>query len=161
MSDQQQTRHVPDNAGVRVHPPILLIAVLLVGYGLQQAWALELPNGSGGSVAGQALIGVGVAILVTGWVQFYRAKTNVLAHKPSSNLIQSGLYRFSRNPIYVSGLMLQLGIGLLMNNLWIVLLVPVSKLVFDRYVIAREEAYLERAYGEVYLDYTRTVRRWL
>jgi hypothetical protein len=62
MSDQQQTRHVPDNAGVRVHPPILLIAVLLVGYGLQQAWALELPNGSGGSVAGQALIGVGVGL---------------------------------------------------------------------------------------------------
>jgi protein-S-isoprenylcysteine O-methyltransferase Ste14 len=104
---------------------------------------------------------VGVAILVTGWVQFYRAKTNVLAHKPSSNLIQSGLYRFSRNPIYVSGLMLQLGIGLLMNNLWIVLLVPVSKLVFDRYVIAAEEAYLERTFGEVYVDYKLSIRRWL
>ncbi len=44
---------------------------------------------------------------------------------------------------------------------WIVLLVPVSKFVFDRYIIAREEAYLERAFGEVYLDYKRTVRRWL
>ncbi len=104
---------------------------------------------------------MGVAILITGWVQFYRAKTNILHHRPSSHVIQSGLYRFSRNPIYVSGLLLQLGIAPLMNNLWIVLLVPVSKFVFDRYVIAREEAYLERAFGEVYVDYKRAVRRWL
>ena len=61
----------------------------------------------------------------------------------------------------MAGLFLQLGIALLMNNLWIVLLVPVSKFVFDRYIIAREEAYLERAFGEVYLDYKRSVRRWL
>ena len=161
MSDEQHTRHAPDSAGVRVPPPILLLAVVLVGYGLQQAWALELPGGSGWTVAGWGPVGLGVAILVTGWVQFYRAKTNIQPNRPSSNLIRSGLYRISRNPIYVSGLLLQLGIGLLMNSLWIVLLLPVSKLVFDRYVIAREEAYLERAFGEAYLDYARSVRRWL
>ena len=104
---------------------------------------------------------MGVAILVTGWVQFYRAETNVLHHKPSSHLIQRGLYRFSRNPIYVSGLVLQLGIAVLMNSLWIVLLVLVSKRVFDRYVIAGEEAYLERAFGELYMGYKSTVPRWL
>ncbi len=60
MSDKQQTSQVPDNPGVRVPPPILLIVVVLVGYGLQQAWALELPNWSGWSVAARALIGVGV-----------------------------------------------------------------------------------------------------
>ena len=161
MSDEQQTSRAPDHPGVRVPPPVLLIVVILVGYGLQRAWALELPSWSGWSAAGWGLISVGVAILTTGWVQFYRAKTNILHHKPSSNVIQSGLYRFSRNPIYVSGLLLQLGIAPLMNNLWIVLLVLVSKFVFDRYVIAREEAYLERAFGDVYVDYKRTVRRWL
>ncbi len=161
MTDEQQIGQALDNAGVRVPPPILLIVAILAGYGLQQVWALELPNWSGRHVAAWALIGVAVIILIAGWLQFYRAKTNIQPHKPSSNLIQSGLYRFSRNPIYVSGLLLQLGIGLLMNNLWIVLLVPVSKFVFDRYIIAREEAYLERAFGEVYLDYKRTVRRWL
>ena len=161
MRGEQQTSRTPDHPDVRVPPPILLIVVVLVGYGLQRAWALELPIWSGGSGAGWGLIGVGVAILMTGWVQFYRAKTNVLHHKPSSHVIQSGLYQFSRNPIYVSGLLLQLGIALLMNNLWVVLLVPVSKLLFDRFVIAREEAYLERAFGEVYVDYKGTVRRWL
>ena len=49
MSDEQQTRRVPDHPGVRVPPPVLLIVVVLVGHGLQQAWALRLPNGSGWS----------------------------------------------------------------------------------------------------------------
>ncbi len=161
MTDEQQTGQALDNAGVRVPPPILLIVAILAGYFLQQRWALELTNWSGWYVAAWALIGVGVLILVAGWVHFLRAETNIQPHKPSSHLIRSGLYRFSRNPIYVAGLLLQLGVALLMNNLWIVLLVPVSKIVFDRYVIAREESYLERAFGEVYVDYKRTVRRWL
>ena len=161
MTDEQQSDQALDNAGIRVPPPILLIVAILAGYGLQRLWALELTDWSGWYVAAWALIGVGVVILIGCWVQFYRAKTNIQPHKPSSHLIQSGLYRFSRNPIYVAGLFLQLGIALLMNNLWIVLLVPVSKFVFDRYVIAREESYLERAFGEVYLDYKSSVRRWL
>ncbi len=161
MTDELQTSQAPDNPGTRVPPPILLIVVVLAGYCLQQLWALELSNGSGWYLAAWAPIGAGVIILVSGWVQFFRARTNVLHHRPASNLIQSGLYRFSRNPIYVSGLLLQLGIALLMNNLWIVLLITMSKVVFDRYVIAGEEAYLERAFGEAYVDYKRTVRRWL
>ncbi len=161
MTDELQTSQAPDNPGTRVPPPILLIVVVLAGYCLQQLWALELSNWSGWYLAAWAPIGAGVIILVSGWVQFFRARTNVLHHRPASNLIQSGLYRFSRNPIYVSGLLLQLGIALLMNNLWIVLLIPMSKVVFDRYVIAGEEAYLERAFGEAYVDYKRTVRRWL
>ena len=161
MTNEGHTAQALDNPGTRVPPPILLIAVMLVGYGFQQLWALELAERSGRNIAAWALITAGVAILVAGWVQFFQAKTNILHDKPSSHVIQSGLYRVSRNPIYVSGLVLQLGIGLAMNNLWIVLLVPVSKMVFDRYVIAREEAYLERAFGEIYLDYRREVRRWL
>ena len=161
MTDTQQTGQEPDNPGVRLPPPIVLLVLILAGYFLQQLWALELMKWSGWYVAGWAVIGMGAIILVTSWVQFFRAKTNIQPNKPSRNLIQSGLYRFSRNPIYVAGLLLQLGIALLMNNLWMALLVPVTKLLFDRYIIAREETYLERAFGEAYLDYKRTVRRWL
>ena len=161
MTDEQRTDSAPDNARVRVPPPLVLLVLILAGYFLQQLWTLELPNVSGWYVAGWAIVCIGVVILVAGWIHFFQAKTNIQPNKPSSNLIRSGLYRFSRNPIYVSGLLLQLGIALLMNNLWMVLLVPVSKVVFDRYIIAREEAYLERAFGTAYLDYKRTVRRWL
>ena len=161
MTAEQQAGPALDNPGVRVPPPVLLIVVILVGVGLQQIWMLELTTWSGWTFAARASIGLSVTVLVAGWIQFFRAKTNVLHHRPASNLIKSGLYRFSRNPLYLSGLLLQLGIALLMNNLWIALLVPVSKLAFDRYVIAREEAYLEREFGEAYIDYKRSVRRWL
>ena len=161
MTNTQQPNQAPDNPGIKVHPPLILIGIILAGYGFQQLWALEFSNWSGGSVTAPALLGVGGILLVACWVQFYRAKTNILIHKPASRLIQSGLYRVSRNPIYVAGLVLQLGIAVLMNNLWVVLLVPVSKVIFDRHVIAREEAYLERAFGEVYADYKCSVRRWL
>ncbi len=161
MADEPQTSQALDNPGTRLPPPILLIVVVLAGYCLQQLWALELTNGSRWYLAAWVPLGAGVLILVLGWVQFFRAETSVLHHRPASNLIQSGLYRFSRNPLYVSALLLQLGIALMMNNLWIILLVPISKIVFDRYVIAGEEAYLERAFGDAYLDYKRSVRRWL
>ena len=161
MTAEQQTGLALDNPGVRVPPPVLLIVVSLAGVGIQQVWALELTNWSGWTTAAWGSIGLGVTVLVAGWIQFFRAKTNVLHHRPASTLIASGLYRFSRNPLYVSGLLLQLGIALLMNQPWIALFVPASKFVFDRYVIAREEAYLEREFGEAYVDYKRTVRRWL
>ena len=161
MTAQQEISQAPDRPATRVSPPALLALAILVGYGLQQLWVLGPQNWSGGSAAGWGVIGAGVAILVTSWVQFYRAQTNVLHHRPASQLIRSGLFRFSRNPIYVAALLLQLGIGLLNGNLWIVLLIPVTKLALERYVIAPEEAYLERAFGEVYADYRRSVRRWL
>ena len=161
MTDCHETGQEPDNPGIRIHPPLVLLAVILTGVGLQKLWALQLTAWPGWPVAGWVLIGVGVAILVTGWVQFYRARTDVLIHRPASTLIQNGLYRRSRNPIYVSALFVQLGIGLRLNNLWIVLLVAVTMFIFTKYVIAREEAYLERAFGEGYVDYTRKVRRWL
>ena len=161
MSDEPQTSQSLDNPGTKLPPPILLIVMVLAGYCLQQLWALELTSGPRWPLAAWVPIGSGVFILVSGWVQFFRAETSVLHHRPANHLIQSGLYRFSRNPIYVSALLLQLGIALMMNNLWIILLIPVSKVIFDRYVIAGEEAYLERAFGDSYLDYKRSVRRWL
>lgn len=151
----------PDRPGTLVPPPLPLVAAIAVGHGLQQLRALELTSSAALSVGAWAVIGAAVTVLVTAWVQFFRARTSVLHNQPSSHVIRGGIYRFSRNPIYVSALLLQLGIALLMNNLWIVLLVPVTKLVLDRYVIAREEAYLERAFGDVYVSYKRDVQRWL
>ena len=161
MTDERQSGQASDNAGVRVPPPVLLVAAILAGIGLQRVLPLELTNWPGWSVLGWGMIGVGVAILVTGWVQFYQAKTNIQPHRPSSHLIRNGLYRHSRNPLYVAFLFLQVGIGLRMNNVWIVVLAPVSMFVITRFIIAREEAYLERAFGDAYVEYKRETRRWL
>lgn len=150
-----------DNAGVKLPPPLIPLIAVLAGYGLQRVWALTFPEQVIWSFLGWALVGVATAITVMSWIQFGKAKTNILPHKPSSAIIRDGLYRFSRNPIYLTFLIFQAGVGLLMNNLWVMLLLPVTFILLTKFVIVREEAYLEREFGEDYRSFKRTVRRWL
>ena len=165
MSDPQQSAPDADSAGVKVPPPLIVLLVILAGYGLQQIWPFMFPLQAGLTILvlglGLVLVGVALAVIATSFVQFRRAKTDIRPHKPTNAIIRSGLYQYSRNPIYVSFLILQTGIGLLMNNIWVVLLVAATSTFLSKYVIAREEAYLERAFGEDYLNFKRSVRRWL
>ena len=76
-------------------------------------------------------------------------------------LITSGPYRYTRNPLYIALTLAQVSVALWYNNLWILLLVVPSLIVITRYAIAREERYLEKLFGQQYLDYKQRVRRWL
>jgi len=90
-----------------------------------------------------------------------RAHTSVDPVKPTTALVTEGPYRYSRNPIYVALTLLYLGVAFLVNALWILLLVVPVLLVMRYGVIAREEAYLTRKFGDAYRQYTAQVRRWL
>jgi protein-S-isoprenylcysteine O-methyltransferase Ste14 len=81
--------------------------------------------------------------------------------KPTTALVTKGPFRYSRNPIYVALTLLYLGVALLINPLWILLLVVPAVLVLRYGVIAREEAYLTRKFDDVYRQYTAQVRHWL
>jgi protein-S-isoprenylcysteine O-methyltransferase Ste14 len=81
--------------------------------------------------------------------------------KPTTALVTEGPFRYSRNPIYVALTLLYVGVALLINALWILLLVVPAVLVLRYGVIAREEAYLTRKFGDAYRQYTTQVRRWL
>jgi protein-S-isoprenylcysteine O-methyltransferase Ste14 len=89
------------------------------------------------------------------------AETTMRPDKPVSNLIQDGPFRYTRNPLYLSDAMIYSGIAVLRNSLWSILLLPVAMFVIEREVMGREERYLERTFGEEYLDYRRRVRRWI
>ena len=94
--------------------------------------------------------------------RFRRAGTPFFnLRKPASALITEGPYRFSRNPSYVSLTLLYLGIGTLLNNGWILLLVVPVLLVMDLWVVRKEERHLETKFGEDYLRYKAAVRRFL
>ncbi|MCH7817451.1 MAG: isoprenylcysteine carboxylmethyltransferase family protein [Proteobacteria bacterium] len=82
-------------------------------------------------------------------------------NEPTGAIITQGPYRFSRNPIYLATLLLQVGIGIWVNILWFLGLGIVSALLLWRGVVSREERYLERKFGEEYLSYKGRVRRWL
>jgi protein-S-isoprenylcysteine O-methyltransferase Ste14 len=90
-----------------------------------------------------------------------RTHTPVDPMKPTTALVTEGPFRYSRNPIYVALTLLYVGVALLINALWILLLVVPAVLVFRYGVIAREEAYLTRKFGDAYRQYTAQVRRWL
>jgi protein-S-isoprenylcysteine O-methyltransferase Ste14 len=90
-----------------------------------------------------------------------RAHTPVDPLKPTTALVTEGPFRYSRNPIYLALTLLYLGVVLLINALGILLLVVPAVLVLRYGVIAREEAYLTRKFGDAYRQYTAQVRRWL
>jgi protein-S-isoprenylcysteine O-methyltransferase Ste14 len=110
---------------------------------------------------------VGVAVLLLGLValpalrQFIRAGTHPEPWKPTTALVTDGPYRFSRNPMYLGFTFIYLGVACWVNTAWPVVLLPLVLLVMQYGVILREEAYLERKFGEEYRAFRRRVRRWL
>jgi protein-S-isoprenylcysteine O-methyltransferase Ste14 len=151
----------PDRPGVLVAPPLLYGAGLIVGLLLE--WATPLPG-----VPGSVTWPVGVALLVAGaalaaWFvsAFRRARTPVDVRRPTRSIVTDGPFRFSRNPGYLSLTIIYLGISVLADALWPIVVLPGVVLLVQRTVIEREERYLERKFGDDYLRYKLRTRRWL
>lgn len=153
----------PESAGVAFPPPILYALGFGIGYGLHRLRPVALQAGGGRMriVVGGVLIALAAGLAASALLLFRRAGTSPIPHKPTTALVVRGPYRFTRNPMYVSLAALYLGLGLLVNSLWPLLCFPVVIGMVERWVIVREEAYLERRFGDAYRAYRRRVRRWL
>lgn len=108
-----------------------------------------------------ALILIGVAVFTASIRNFSRAGTPVQGTRPTRTLVTTGFYAWSRNPIYLGMLFVLVGIGIAVRSPWILLLAAPLAITFRYGVIAREEAYLERRFGDAFLDYKAHVRWWL
>jgi protein-S-isoprenylcysteine O-methyltransferase Ste14 len=154
-----------DAADVHVFPPAIPLATILLGVGLDYL----IPLGAGYTPAGRARNWVGAAVVAgavlgLGWgaVRLVRGSgQSENPWKPTTEIIQQGPFRFTRNPMYLQMLLVCVGFAIILWNLWILLLVPLCAWLLQRLVIAPEEAYLERKFGETYLAYKRRVRRWI
>jgi protein-S-isoprenylcysteine O-methyltransferase Ste14 len=141
-----------------------MVLHILVGVGLSRLLPLHVvPEGWEGYVrgAGAVLLVGGLALLVKALGQFKRADIDVRPWMPTSGILESGLYAWTRNPIYLSFAIMYLGIALLIPSAWVVLMLIPAMLVLRFYVIEREERYLEATFGEAYVRYKGRVRRWL
>jgi len=147
--------------GVRIHPPVIYAISILAGIGLNKLWPLAMPFSFNGMLYGGAILLLVVIIAAWSLYEFRRADTDVRPDRPDSALITSGPYRYTRNPLYIGLSLVQIAAATWFDNLWILLMLPLSILVITRYAIAREERYLEKLFGQDYLDYRSRVRRWL
>ncbi len=156
MTDRDQDR--PEVIAI---PPLIYLAFLLMGLAMDYVRPVAVLPASVQYIAGFAIIALSGVIAISAVLQFQRARTSFSAFEPATHLVTGGPYRLSRNPGYVALSLLYVGIGVAADNLWIVAgLVPT--LVFMHYgVISREERYLERRFGEEYLRYKASVRRWV
>ncbi len=104
------------------------------------------------------LVGVSVVSLLRA---FKRHDTSADPKEETTAIVDSGPFRFSRNPAYLAMGALHAVLGLLFNNVWILLTIIPAMIVIHKVVVLKEEAYLEDRFGDMYLDYKSRVRRWI
>ena len=151
-----------DTAHVIIRPPLAWGLAVIAGLALN--WLLplpflpaDLPKG----FLGASLFILALALLAWAIVTMTGAGSNVPTNRPTTAIVESGPYRFTRNPIYLGMVLGLIGLGIAFDSLWLLIALLPFALVIRYGVVAREEAYLERKFGDVYRGYRSRVRRWL
>ena len=156
-----------ETAGVIARPPLLFLAALLLGFAFDHVLTLPFPVPRIGpahwisAIIAGSLILIGLALVATGIRNFSRAGTPVPTNEPTRGLVTTGIHGWVRNPIYLGMFVVYGGIGVAARSPWILIFTLPLAITIRYGVVAREEVYLERRFGDAYLDYRARVRRWL
>ena len=153
--------NLSDNPGVIAFPPALYAGTLFIGLLLSSVFPIDwLPRSIKITLGAVIIIGTAL-IAVSAFRAMRRAQTAVNPSLPTTAIVSDGAFGFSRNPIYLSLTLLYVGIALLFNTLWALLLLLPLIVVVQNGVIKLEERYLEQKFGDEYLRYKASVRRWV
>lgn len=158
---KQTTEPRNDSPGVVAPPPFIYLGGLVMGTLLHWLKPMSFLPENLTLPLGILVIVSSILLVVSSFREFTKAKTNIDVRKPTTSIVRNGPYRFTRNPIYVSMTLFTVGVAIGMNALWILItLIPVL-FIMHVGVIAREEAYLTKKFGNEYLTYKSEVRRWI
>ena len=113
------------------------------------------------ALTGVTLIVIAFIILGLSLREFNKVNENPVPTSPSNLIINNNIYSYSRNPMYLALLILQAGIGMILSVIHIIFFTIFTFIVLKYYVIIPEEQYLENKFGNVYLQYKKSVRRWI
>ena len=144
-----------------LRPPLVYMTSLVSGAVMHLAMPLPFLPATLAVALGVPLVAVAIALFSYSVAQFRAAGTPVPARKPTTVIVRTGPYHFSRNPIYLSFSVFQLGIAIAVTSVWLLATLVGAVALIHYVVIPREEQYLERKFGAHYLDYKAAVRRWL
>ena len=152
-----------DSAGIRIPPPLYFFACLGFGLILEYYFPIHLLSISLilRVIGGCAFALISLYFAVSGFIALIKNKTPFDTAKSTVKIVISGAYRFSRNPLYLSLLLLLFGIAFFMLSLWLFLTVPVLFILFLFKAVKPEENYLSQKFGKEYLAYSAKVRRWI
>ena len=110
---------------------------------------------------GGVLVAMAAALFSSSIGQLRRAGTPVPGNQPTTAIVRTGPYRFSRNPIYLAFFAAHLGVAIWVNSVWLVATLIASVAIIAVVVVPREERYLTGRFGAEYPAYKASVRRWL
>lgn len=156
----EETRDTP---GVIVFPPLILLAVLVLGLLLDYLVPLNVIDALPRVlrlVVGLLLFLFGASFPIRVRRAFEAAGTNIRPDQPTNAIVTTGLFAHARNPVYLGGLIAILGLALMLGSDWMVILTVPAVLVLHYGVVLREERYLEAKFGAPYLAYKQSVPRY-
>ena len=144
-----------------VHPPIVALMCIVIAYLLGRFAPLPFVAPMILRNTGLFLTFIGFLLGVGAFLEFRKARTTLDPHGSTKQLVTLGIYRFTRNPIYLGFLLMVIGLPLNSGVYWGIVMAPFFMFMMNRLVIEREESYLEKKFGKTYASYTSSVRRWL
>jgi protein-S-isoprenylcysteine O-methyltransferase Ste14 len=144
-----------------VRPPIVYASAIVLGLAVHILWPRRILPHSLGAPVGALLILTAVALFISAVRTFRAAGTPVPGNQPTTTIVHTGPYLFSRNPIYLAFSIFQLGLAVWVNSLSLLLMLIPSIGLMSFVVIPREERYLEARFPAEYVSYKASVRRWL
>jgi protein-S-isoprenylcysteine O-methyltransferase Ste14 len=152
---------VPEAANLGlVRPPLVYLCSIALGVILHYAWPIPLLPRNVSPRLGALLVVLAIGLFVIAVRTFRAAGTPVPGNRPTTTIVHTGPYRFSRNPIYLAFSLLQLGIAVWVNSIWPVITLLAAVAVMSFVVIPKEERYLEARFPSDYSHYKTSVRRW-
>ena len=154
-------RNDADNPGVIAPPPLIYASALAAGLLTNRRYRIPFLPRRVARTLGWPLVASGLAVGFLGSREMRRAETSMDPYKPATAVVTGGPFRFTRNPLYLSMLLIYLGISALANGLAPMLLLPIVQRLMRTGVIEREERYLERKFGDEYIEYKVGTPRWL
>ena len=155
--------HSEDRARVRIPPPLVFLSCLALFGTLEYFLPIDVMfSRTWPTYALAALVFVLSGYLALHALLVLKGHgTHVDTSSPSIQIVTSGPFRFSRNPMYLSLVLLGLGLAVLLTSVWLLLGSAVVLILLDRLAIRPEEAYLAEKFGQVYAAYSAKVRRWI